>query len=720
MPVARSSVSINAVALPPPEPPPSTRSTSSYSRRPSWTTVRPPLDTNRRDGNVGVPTSSARPSATSPRSTTVKAHSACDVVGRFGQREAHPQAVVSRRVDEARAHPDRRLVGPDLERGLDGHLVAPDPRSGRLVDPIGPGEGGGDGDGGPDRPTVAHRDPDRVGHVHHGVDRRRRVVVGVAVVTTVDELSEPRDAVDRERARVGVDGHRDQTVSDDRARGRLVDPHRMDEWGGGEPGPAEPGHGGLAGQDAAGRRLVEGDPDLGVRPGGEQGEELALDLFDADSGPRVGADDDGDVHAGVVLGHGDVGDVGVVVDARTLDQPEHAANGGAVEGDRPGQTGAFGQHLDVGAGLTCRHLHHLDHPTPLHRARIDHHRTRAGHGGGQRGQGLVGQSLADVPGLGIPVQHRVHHVVDRARADRVVGRVADHLRPGHPQEGLRPGVGRQEQGGKRFGHPLESPFCPGCRLFDVDAVGAHSHQQVRACPRAQLTVPVGQPVVGRTFEVGGQRGDGQLEFGLDLVGLGHDTSQPGLGGLVIGAVHQQQRITRSEKRGELLGKGAEAANQRLGVLGQGGSVPVSGHQVLGPHVRAVGRMPAERGPVDLGGNPTPHDGVFESGQREDLGHLGDVTEHVGQVADLHHAAELAAARGSPSAGSGRWSPRRRGTRPSGCTRARRRSGPRLPVPAAGGGARGGSRGSRRPPPTARRAGSACTSCPVPSGPAGCR
>ena len=118
--------------------------------------------------------------------------------------------------------------------------------------------------------------------------------------------------------------------------------------------------------------------------------------------------------------------------------------------------------------------------------------------------------------------------------------------------------------------------------------------------------------------------------------------EPGLGALVIGAVHQQQRITGPEERGELLGKGAETAHQRLGVLGQGGPVPVSGDQVLGPHLRAVGRMPAERGPVDRGGNPTPHDGVFESGQREDLGHLGDVTEHVGQVADLHHAAELAA------------------------------------------------------------------------------
>ena len=59
-------------------------STSSYSSRPSWTTVSPPLDTKRRDGKVGVPNSSGRPSAVRPRSTTVKAHSACEVAAGSG------------------------------------------------------------------------------------------------------------------------------------------------------------------------------------------------------------------------------------------------------------------------------------------------------------------------------------------------------------------------------------------------------------------------------------------------------------------------------------------------------------------------------------------------------------------------------------------------------------------------------------------------------------
>ena len=53
-------------------------SISSYSQTPSWTTVSPPAETNRRAGAVGSPTSSGRPSAVSPRSTTAKAHSARD------------------------------------------------------------------------------------------------------------------------------------------------------------------------------------------------------------------------------------------------------------------------------------------------------------------------------------------------------------------------------------------------------------------------------------------------------------------------------------------------------------------------------------------------------------------------------------------------------------------------------------------------------------------
>ena len=111
---------------------------------------------------------------------------------------------------------------------------------------------------------------------------------------------------------------------------------------------------------------------------------------------------------------------------------------------------------------------------------------------------------------------------------------------------------------------------------------------------------------------------------------------------MVGAVHQQQGIAGVEEGIELLDQGGEPAHQRLGVLGQGGTVAVAGHQVLGPHARSVGRLPPEGGAIDGGRHAPPDHGVLEAGRRQDLGHLGDVAEHVGQVAHVHHAAEVAA------------------------------------------------------------------------------
>ena len=99
----------------------SAMSTSSYSRSPSWTTVSPPAAHEPTRGERGEAELLGRPSAVRPRSTTVKAHSACDVVAGVGQRQVDPQAVVARRIDEPSADPQRRLVGPQLERGRDGH-----------------------------------------------------------------------------------------------------------------------------------------------------------------------------------------------------------------------------------------------------------------------------------------------------------------------------------------------------------------------------------------------------------------------------------------------------------------------------------------------------------------------------------------------------------------------------------------------------------------------
>jgi len=44
--------------------------------------------------------------------------------------------------------------------------------------------------------------------------------------------------------------------------------------------------------------------------------------------------------------------------------------------------------------------------------------------------------------------------------------------------------------------------------------------------------------------------------------------------------------------------------------------------------------------ADRAGDAAPQGGVLDSGPSQDLGHLGDVAEHVGQVADRHGAAEF--------------------------------------------------------------------------------
>ena len=83
----------------------------------------------------------------------------------------------------------------------------------------------------------------------------------------------------------------------------------------------------------------------------------------------------------------------------------------------------------------------------------------------------------------------------------------------------------------------------------------------------------------------------------------------------------------------------DQVEQGLGVVGHPGPVAVALRQVLGPDGRPVRGFPPEPAAVDGRGHPSPHDGVGEAELGQDLGHLGDVAEHVGQVADVHRPAE---------------------------------------------------------------------------------
>ena len=80
------------------------------------------------------------------------------------------------------------------------------------------------------------------------------------------------------------------------------------------------------------------------------------------------------------------------------------------------------------------------------------------------------------------------------------------------------------------------------------------------------------------------------------------------------------------------------------MLGRGGeqvrTAAIALVQVVGGDRRAVRRLPAEEVAVDGGGDAAPHHGGLDPGAPQDLGHLGDVAEHVRQVPERHRRAEL--------------------------------------------------------------------------------
>ena len=220
MPVERSTVNAMVDAASPVGV--AAMSISSYSQTPSWTTVRPPAETKRRAGAVGRPNSSVRPSAVSPRSTTANALSALRRPGRLGQGKMHPETVVATRVDERRGHADRRLVRPQLEDRLTTTFCSPTRAwestsmwSGHRYRAsittrarTGPGS--------------ATRTVTSSGASTNESARGGRVVVRVAEVPTVDQLTVPWPPVEGERAQAPVHLDRHQAVGERHGRPGLT------------------------------------------------------------------------------------------------------------------------------------------------------------------------------------------------------------------------------------------------------------------------------------------------------------------------------------------------------------------------------------------------------------------------------------------------------------------------------------------------------------------
>ena len=146
--------------------------------------------------------------------------------------------------------------------------------------------------------------------------------------------------------------------------------------------------------------------------------------------------------------------------------------------------------------------------------------------------------------------------------------------------------------------------------------------------------------------MGGERGDHDPVVVRGLVGFSDDPAEVGLGQEVVGPVHPEDGV--ADLVPLRIAEGVDLLEQLLAVLGHASAVAVAVGEVLGPDPGAVGGLPPEAGGVDGRRHAPPHDGVVEPEPGQDLGHLGDVPEHVRQVPDRHRAAE-AVGGGQPEA-----------------------------------------------------------------------
>ncbi len=162
---------------------------------------------------------------------------------------------------------------------------------------------------------------------------------------------------------------------------------------------------------------------------------------------------------------------------------------------------------DPGRRAADRH-----HAGPGRRPRVDHqHLARPRPGvGGEIGQRLIGQGVADLAGFGVADQHLIGHRVGAAGTGRVVGAVGDQPLPGDVEQrrGRRPLLGWPEQGQQRLGPALHRSLGGGGRHPDIDPVRDHSGQHrrrgrpnaalpARAAGRRQAPPPVRHPAIGR-------------------------------------------------------------------------------------------------------------------------------------------------------------------------------------------------------------------------------
>ena len=272
--------------------------------------------------------------------------------------------------------------------------------------------------------------------------------------------------------------------------------------------------------------------------------------------------------------------------------------------------------------------------------RDDRRPARRGRGGA--GQRFAGEVAPERFRLGVASEHLRRHLVRRAAADRVVRRVLDHLSPRELEELVRPV--RAVQRGERLRVALE-PALRSCRCgLQVDPRGRDVHEQVRASPRPQLTCPRRSGTVpglcpgpGRAWRV---------EFGRRPRRSRARRARPAPGCGSWWSVPYIASTSSSPKNGRIASTSScSAAAKRSGIASTPAALPYpagrySAHTVDPSIPRHSKRWP----PATAARHATPDDGVVEPERAQDLRHLRDVAEHVGQIADAHRSAELVCAR----------------------------------------------------------------------------
>ena len=267
--------------------------------------------------------------------------------------------------------------------------------------------------------------------------------------------------------------------------------------------PPEPGHAVDVREHGARRWLQDAHVHwrVGVRP--RPLEHVGLDVVEHQRRPQAGVRVQCDPQPVVVFVDVDAVDERAVVDllaAQRRQQHRQLVERWAEVGQ---DRAPLAQHLCAGDRSLARHVELHDAAAPARR-RVDDDDAGLGHRRRQRPPGAVRQALADLARLRVAMHHGATHLVDRARAHRVVGRVADELQPRRLQQRLRPGGGRQEERAQGLGQSFDRSLGSRCGLLDVDAVRRHAHQHVGPRSRSQLAGPRRQPLDRRVHEVLGQ------------------------------------------------------------------------------------------------------------------------------------------------------------------------------------------------------------------------